>query len=75
MRTPGDQIRLRGGSYVIYDTGSSGGTAVNERAITEHVLRAGDVISLAGYTIVYFEDAPLPPEPSATFDDTPLMGE
>lgn len=67
------QIRLRGGGYVIYDTGSSGGTTVNEQPVTEHALRAGDVISLAGYAIVYFEDAPLPPEPPTTFDDTPLM--
>ncbi len=69
------QIRMRNGRYIIYDTGSSGGTTVNEQPVTEHALQVGDVISLAGYAIVYFEDSPMPPEPPATLEDTPLMQE
>ena len=69
------QLRLRGGRYVIYDTGSSGGTTVNGQAIAEHILQAGDVIGLAGYAIVYFENAPLPPEPPPALDDTAVMND
>jgi hypothetical protein len=50
------QIRLRFGHYVLYDLGSSGGTFVNEHAITECILKPGDVISLAGVPLVYIED-------------------
>ncbi len=69
------QLRLRGGRYVIYDTGSSGGTTVNGEPIAERTLQAGDVISLAGYAFVYFEDTPLPSEPPIALDDTPLMND
>jgi hypothetical protein len=67
------QLRLRAGRYVIYDTGSSGGTIVNGEPIAERALQAGDVISLAGYAIVFGEDAPLSPEPPVQLDDTPMM--
>jgi len=69
------QIRLRSNRYVVYDTGSSGGTTVTASPVTEHNLQAGDVISLAGYTLVYYEDAPLPAEPPSTLEDTPMLHE
>jgi Protein of unknown function (DUF3662)/FHA domain len=50
------QLRLRFGHYVLYDLGSSGGTFVNEHAVTECILNPGDVISLAGVSLVYIED-------------------
>ncbi len=50
------QLRLRFGHYVLYDLGSSGGTYVNEHAVTECILKPGDVISLAGVLLVYIED-------------------
>ncbi len=50
------QIRLRFGHCVLYDLGSSGGTFVNEHAVTECILKPGDVISLAGVPLVYIED-------------------
>lgn len=50
------QIRLRFGRYVIYDLESKGGTQVNGLQVKEHILQAGDVISLAGYQMVYTED-------------------
>jgi hypothetical protein len=50
------QLRLRFGHYVLYDLGSSGGTYVNEHAVTECILKPGDVISLAGVLLVYVED-------------------
>lgn len=69
------QLRLRSNRYVLYDTGSSGGTTVNGVPVSEHTLQAGDVIRLAGYAIVFYEDTPLPPEPSTSFEDTPFMEE
>jgi len=50
------QLRLRFGRYVLYDLGSTGGTFVNGQRISEWILRHGDVISLAGATMVYVED-------------------
>ena len=69
------QLRLRSERYVIYDTGSSGGTAVNGEPISERTLRGGDVISLAGYALVFGEDAPPPDEPPIKFEDTPALND
>ena len=64
------QLRLRQGCYVLYDTGSSGGTLVNNQPVSEVVLNAGDVISLAGAQIIFGEDTPTPPQPPVQKDDT-----
>lgn len=64
------QLRLRQGRYALYDTGSSGGTTLNERPVTEAVLKAGDVMSLAGAQIIFGEDTPTPPEPPIKDHDT-----
>lgn len=64
------QLRLRQGRYVLYDTGSSGGTILNDRPVTEAVLKAGDVMSLAGAQIIFGEDTPTPPEPPLKDHDT-----
>ena len=56
------QIRLRFGRYVLYDLGSSSGTTVNGRPIREHILASGDVISLAGYTLLYMEEREVSPD-------------
>lgn len=64
------QLRIRFSRYVVYDLNSKGGTYVNGHRITECILRPGDVISLAGVTLVYLEDdesgANLPHPPSDT---------
>ena len=68
------QLRVRRGRYVLYDTGSSGGTFVNNQPVSEVVLNAGDVFSLAGVQIIFGEDAPTPPQPPVKMDDTlPLI--
>lgn len=56
------QIRRIQGSYVLFDVGSTGGTYVNSTRINQHILRPGDVISLAGYTMIYSEDQVVQPE-------------
>jgi len=56
------QLRVRNGSYVIYDLESTAGTQVNGRQIHQHVLRPGDVISIAGIPLIYGEDSGGPPD-------------
>jgi pSer/pThr/pTyr-binding forkhead associated (FHA) protein len=68
------QLRLRQGRYVLYDTGSSGGTLVNNQPVSEVVLNAGDVISLAGAQIIFGEDMPTPTQPPVKTDDTLPLG-
>ncbi len=66
------QLRRRYGRYVLYDLGSSGGTLVNGYPVQECLLRSGDVISLAGFEIIYGEDpSPLPTDPT----DSPTQEE
>lgn len=50
------QIRKVRDEFVIFDVGSSGGTFINSNRIDQHTLRPGDVISLAGYTLIYTID-------------------
>lgn len=50
------QIRRVKDDYIIFDVGSSGGTFINSTRIDQHKLRPGDVISLAGYTLIYTVD-------------------
>ncbi len=64
------QIRLRFGRYVLYDLGSTGGTSVNGQRVQECILRPGDVISLAGVSVIYGEDEAAP-RPPAGADDLP----
>ena len=51
------QIRAVQGKYVIFDLGTTGGTFINGRRITQQVLNPGDVITLAGIPLIYGEDS------------------
>lgn len=51
------QIQARDGRFVLFDLGSGAGTLVNGRRIAQHILRPGDVISLARNRLVYGEDS------------------
>ena len=50
------QLRLRFGKYVLYDLGSTAGTYVNEKRVSETALNPGDVISIGNILMVYIED-------------------
>lgn len=50
------QIRWVQGGFVIFDIGSTGGTYINGERISQHRLQSGDVISLAGITMIYTEE-------------------
>jgi pSer/pThr/pTyr-binding forkhead associated (FHA) protein len=56
------QLRAIKGRYVIFDLNSTGGTFVNGQRTSQTVLYPGDVISLAGVTLVFGQDNP-PPRP------------
>jgi len=50
------QIRGVKGNFILFDLNSTGGTFVNGRKVTQHVLQPGDVISLSGHPLIYVED-------------------
>ncbi len=53
------QLRAIKGQYVIFDLNSTGGTYVNNQRVKQSILYPGDVISLAGVTLIYGQDLPV----------------
>lgn len=56
------QIRANRGRFYLFDLNSTGGTLVNGSLIREHQLEAGDVIQVAGISLIYGEDSPAWPD-------------
>jgi hypothetical protein len=52
------QLRIVKGRFVLFDLDSSGGTFVNGQRTNQSVLYSGDVISLAGVTLIFGQDSP-----------------
>jgi pSer/pThr/pTyr-binding forkhead associated (FHA) protein len=50
------QLRLRFGSYTLFDMNSHAGVLVNDVPVREHRLQPGDVIRLGKTQLVYLED-------------------
>ena len=50
------QLRVIKGHFVLFDLDSTGGTFVNGQRTSQTVLYPGDVISLAGVTLVFGQD-------------------
>lgn len=50
------QIRYIRGQYIIFDLNSTSGTYVNGIKIRQAVLQPGDVITLAGFSLIYIEE-------------------
>lgn len=67
------QLRSIKGRYVIFDLNSTGGTFVNGQRASQTVLYPGDVISLAGVSLVFGQDNP-PPRPDLK-DTGPLSAQ
>jgi len=54
------QLRAIKGRYVVFDLNSTGGTFVNGQRTNQSVLYPGDVISLAGVSLIFGQDNPPP---------------
>jgi FHA domain/FhaA, N-terminal domain len=52
------QLRIVKDRYVIFDLNSSGGTFVNGQRVNQSNLSPGDVISLAGVSLIFGQDSP-----------------
>ena len=52
------QLRVLKSRFVLFDLNSTGGTFVNGQRINKSVLYPGDIISLAGITLVFGQDLP-----------------
>jgi len=52
------QLRLAKGHYVLFDLNSTGGTYINGHRTVQTILSPGDVISLAGVTLIFGQDLP-----------------
>ena len=52
------QLRILKDRFVLFDLNSSGGTFVNGRRLSHSVLNPGDVISLAGVSLIFGQDLP-----------------
>ncbi len=52
------QVRAVKGRFVLFDLESTGGTFVNGQRASQTVLYPGDVISLAGVTLIFGQDLP-----------------
>jgi hypothetical protein len=52
------QLRAIRGRFVLFDLNSTGGTFVNGQPANQTILYPGDVISLAGVTLIFGQDLP-----------------
>ncbi len=52
------QLRIVKDQYVLFDLNSNGGTFVNGQRTNQSVLHPGDVISLAGVSLIFGQDLP-----------------
>jgi hypothetical protein len=50
------QLRLRFGSYTLFDNSSQSGTLINDVPVREHRLQPGDVIQIGKTRMIYLED-------------------
>ncbi len=66
------QLRAIKGRFVLFDLNSTGGTFVNGQRANQTILYPGDVISLAGVSLIFGQDNPhIRPDLSNTTPGTP----
>ena len=60
LRVSRSHARLRAvqGHYVLFDLGSTGGTFVNGKRVSETIIYPNDTISLGGVTLTFCQDNP-----------------
>lgn len=72
------QLRAIRGRFMIFDLNSTGGTFVNGQPANQTILYPGDVISLAGVTLIFGQDLPSGPrggDSSQTEPGTPASAD
>ncbi len=71
------QLRLVKDHFVLFDLNSSGGTFVNGERTNQSVLYPGDVISLAGISLIFGQDVPATrlPADGQTQPGSPISGD
>jgi len=65
------QLRAINGRFVLFDLNSTGGSFVNGQRINQTVLYPGDVISLAGLSLIFGQDNPPPKQSQGDTGDLP----
>jgi pSer/pThr/pTyr-binding forkhead associated (FHA) protein len=60
------QLRIVKGRFVLFDLNSSGGTFINGQRVSQSILYQGDVVSLAGVTLIFGQDLPSKPGSGGT---------
>lgn len=68
------EIRVIREHFVLFDLNSSGGTFVNGQRVNQGILYSGDVISLAGVSLIFMQDSRLR-APGTDPLSTPGMGD
>jgi pSer/pThr/pTyr-binding forkhead associated (FHA) protein len=63
------QIRYSPDGCILFDLNSTGGTFINNNKVIQQKLHSGDVISLAGVTLIYGEEGQLDPNDNTNCDD------
>lgn len=69
------QIRLRFGTYTLFDVNSRTGTYVNDVRVSEHQLQVGDVIRIGNTQMIYVTDEGKSPNTRSTTQSLPPVGE
>jgi len=67
------QIEFNNNSALIIDNESLNGTFVNNRKITEEVLKDNDVINIGKFTLLYHQDAPKEELQAASLEGTMVL--
>ena len=52
------QLRIVKDRFILFDLNSSGGTFVNGQRTNQSILHPGDIVSLAGVTLIFGQDSP-----------------
>jgi pSer/pThr/pTyr-binding forkhead associated (FHA) protein len=71
------QLRVTKGCFALFDLNSTGGTFVNGQRTNRSILSPGDVVSLAGVTLIFGQDLPKghPNEKTTTEPGTALTSD
>jgi pSer/pThr/pTyr-binding forkhead associated (FHA) protein len=69
------QVRIVKGRFVLFDLNSSGGTFINGQRASQSVLYPGDVVSLAGVTLIFGQDLPTRPGSGGTNPVSPVSAD